>query len=69
MKKKPELLVPASSLEVLKTAVVFGADAAARPEPVHHTAGLARPGWDDLPRQGESGRHRGDVLLQGCGRK
>ena len=24
---KPELLVPASSLEVLKTAVVFGADA------------------------------------------
>jgi len=26
-KKKPELLVPASSLEVLKTAVVFGADA------------------------------------------
>lgn len=25
--KKPELLVPASSLEVLKTAVVFGADA------------------------------------------
>lgn len=27
MKKKPELLVPASSLEVLKTAVVFGADA------------------------------------------
>ena len=27
MKKKPELLVPASSLEVLKVAVVFGADA------------------------------------------
>lgn len=27
MKKKPELLVPASSLEVLKTAVIFGADA------------------------------------------
>ena len=27
MRKKPELLVPASSLEVLKTAVVFGADA------------------------------------------
>lgn len=26
-KKKPELLVPASSLEVLKTAVIFGADA------------------------------------------
>jgi len=26
-KKKPELLIPASSLEVLKTAVVFGADA------------------------------------------
>ena len=26
-KKKPELLVPASSLEVLKTAVMFGADA------------------------------------------
>ena len=25
--KKPELLIPASSLEVLKTAVVFGADA------------------------------------------
>ena len=25
--KKPELLVPASSLEVLKTAVMFGADA------------------------------------------
>ena len=25
--KKPELLVPASSLEVLKTAVIFGADA------------------------------------------
>ena len=25
--QKPELLVPASSLEVLKTAVVFGADA------------------------------------------
>ncbi len=25
--RKPELLVPASSLEVLKTAVVFGADA------------------------------------------
>ena len=24
---KPELLVPASSLEVLKTAVIFGADA------------------------------------------
>lgn len=27
MKNKPELLVPASSLEVLKTAVIFGADA------------------------------------------
>lgn len=27
MRKKPELLIPASSLEVLKTAVVFGADA------------------------------------------
>ena len=27
MRKKPELLVPASSLEVLKTAVIFGADA------------------------------------------
>jgi len=27
MKKKPELLIPASSLEVLKTAVMFGADA------------------------------------------
>ena len=27
MKRHPELLVPASSLEVLKTAVVFGADA------------------------------------------
>ena len=26
-KKRPELLVPASSLEVLKTAVIFGADA------------------------------------------
>ena len=26
-KKKPELLVPAASLEVLKTAVIFGADA------------------------------------------
>lgn len=26
-RKKPELLVPASSLEVLKTAVIFGADA------------------------------------------
>lgn len=25
--KKPELLVPAASLEVLKTAVIFGADA------------------------------------------
>ena len=25
--RKPELLVPASSLEVLKTAVIFGADA------------------------------------------
>ena len=25
--KKPELLVPAGSLEVLKTAVIFGADA------------------------------------------
>ena len=25
--KRPELLVPASSLEVLKTAVIFGADA------------------------------------------
>lgn len=27
MKRHPELLIPASSLEVLKTAVVFGADA------------------------------------------
>ncbi len=27
MKKKPELLIPASSLEVLKTAVIYGADA------------------------------------------
>ena len=27
MRKKPELLIPASSLEVLKIAVVFGADA------------------------------------------
>lgn len=27
MRKRPELLVPASSLEVLKTAVIFGADA------------------------------------------
>jgi len=27
MKKKPELLIPAGSLEVLKTAVIFGADA------------------------------------------
>ena len=27
MKKRPELLIPASSLEVLKTAVNFGADA------------------------------------------
>ena len=27
MRRKPELLIPASSLEVLKTAVVFGADA------------------------------------------
>ena len=26
-RKKPELLVPASSLEVLRTAVMFGADA------------------------------------------
>ena len=26
-KKKPELLAPASCMEVLKTAVVFGADA------------------------------------------
>ena len=25
--RKPELLIPASNLEVLKTAVVFGADA------------------------------------------
>ena len=25
--KKPELLMPASSLEVLKTAVIYGADA------------------------------------------
>ena len=25
--QKPELLIPASSLEVLKTAVIFGADA------------------------------------------
>ena len=27
MVRKPELLIPASSLEVLKTAVIFGADA------------------------------------------
>ena len=27
MRKKPELLIPASSLEVLKIAVIFGADA------------------------------------------
>ena len=27
MRERPELLIPASSLEVLKTAVVFGADA------------------------------------------
>ena len=27
VRKKPELLIPASSLEVLKTAVIFGADA------------------------------------------
>lgn len=27
MARHPELLIPASSLEVLKTAVVFGADA------------------------------------------
>ena len=27
MRKKPELLVPASSLEVLRIAVMFGADA------------------------------------------
>ena len=27
MNRRPELLVPASSLEVLKTAVIFGADA------------------------------------------
>ena len=27
MREKPELLIPASSLEVLKTAVIFGADA------------------------------------------
>ena len=27
MSRHPELLVPASSLEVLKTAVIFGADA------------------------------------------
>ena len=27
MKRHPELLIPASSLEVLKTAVIFGADA------------------------------------------
>jgi len=27
MRKKPELMIPASSLEVLKTAVIFGADA------------------------------------------
>ena len=26
-KRRPELLIPASSLEVLKTAVIFGADA------------------------------------------
>ena len=26
-RQKPELLIPASSLEVLKTAVIFGADA------------------------------------------
>ena len=27
MGRRPELLIPASSLEVLKTAVIFGADA------------------------------------------
>lgn len=27
MRRHPELLIPASSLEVLKTAVIFGADA------------------------------------------
>ena len=27
MSRHPELLIPASSLEVLKTAVIFGADA------------------------------------------
>ena len=27
MRKKPELMIPASSLEVLKIAVMFGADA------------------------------------------
>ena len=27
MRKKPELLIPASSLEVLKIAVIYGADA------------------------------------------
>ena len=27
IRKKPELLIPASSLEVLKAAVIFGADA------------------------------------------
>ena len=27
VKKRPELLIPAGSLEVLKTAVTFGADA------------------------------------------
>ena len=27
IEKKPELLVPAASLEVLRTAVIFGADA------------------------------------------
>ena len=26
-KRRPELLIPASSLEVLKTAVIYGADA------------------------------------------
>ena len=31
--KKPELLIPASSLEVLKTAVRFGADSAFVPRP------------------------------------
>ena len=32
--KKPELLIPASSLEVLKTAVAFGADAVSAERPL-----------------------------------